>query len=112
MDITIPELQAYLTDRYGSWAKETGLFMKLVEEMGEAAEVLNMRCGAKLENGTDLQEELGKELADIIHYAVAIAAVCNIPLNDIMLAKDEKASLKYHHTTNLRLFHEGKKEHP
>ena len=110
MEITIPELQAYLADRYGGWAKEHHMFMKLVEEMGEAAEVLNMRSGAKLENGTDLQEELGKELADIIHYAVAIAAINDIPLNEIMLAKDEKASLKYHHTTNLRLFHQGKTE--
>ena len=110
MDITIPELEAYLADRYSSWTNETGLFMKLVEEMGEAAEVLNMRSGAKFDNGTDLQTELGKELADIIHYAVAIAAINNIPLNEIMLAKDEKASLKYHHNTNLRLFHEGKTE--
>ena len=110
MDITIPELEAYLADRYATWANETGLFMKLVEEMGEAAEVLNMRSGAKYENGTDLQTELGKELADIIHYAVAIAAINDIPLNEIMLEKDEKASLKYHHNINLRLFHEGKTE--
>ena len=110
MDITIPELQAYLADRYATWAYETGLFMKLVEEVGEAAEVLNMRSGAKYENGSDLQTELGKELADIIHYAVAIAAINNIPLNEIMLEKDEKASLKYHHTTNLQLFHQGKTE--
>lgn len=110
MDITIPELQAYLADRYTGWTTEQSLFMKLVEEMGEAAEVLNMRSGAKSENGKDLQTELGKELADIIHYTVAIAAITGIPLNEIMLEKDEKASLKYHHTTNLQLFHQGKTE--
>ena len=49
MKISIDELQDYLSDRYCGWATEQGMFMKLVEEMGEAAEVLNMRSGA----GTD-----------------------------------------------------------
>ena len=104
MEINIPAMQDYLKERYGGWTTEQSLFMKLVEEMGEAAEVLNMRSGAKLENGTDLKQELGKELADIIHYAVAIAAITDIPLNQVMLEKDIKSSLKYHHDTNLTLF--------
>lgn len=104
MEITIPAIEAYLKDRYGGWANEQGMFMKLVEELGEVAEVLNMRSGAKKEDGSDLQKELGTELADLIHYAVAIAAINNIPLNEIMLDKDKKASLKYHHDTNLETF--------
>ena len=39
MNITIDALQAYLSDRYSGWANEQGMFMKLVEEMGEVAEV-------------------------------------------------------------------------
>ena len=104
MEITISALEEYLYDRYGGWAKEQGMFMKLVEEMGEVAEVLNMRSGAKKEDGSDLQKELGTELADVIHYAVAIAAINNIPLTEIMLEKDKKASAKYHHDTNLETF--------
>lgn len=104
MEITIPAMEEYLKDRYGGWANEQGMFMKLVEEMGEVAEVLNMRSGAKKEDGSDLQKELGTELADLIHYAVAIAAINDIPLNEIMLEKDKKASLKYHHDTNLETF--------
>lgn len=65
MNITIEALQAYLSDRYGGWANEQGLFMKLVEELGEVAEVLNKRAGRKSSDESDLQEELGTELADI-----------------------------------------------
>ena len=79
MNITIEALQAYLSDRYGGWANEQGLFMKLVEEIGEVAEVLNKRAGRKASDGNDLQEELGTELADMLHYIVAIAAINEIP---------------------------------
>ena len=34
MKITVEALEAYLLDRYGGWANEQGLFLKLVEEMG------------------------------------------------------------------------------
>lgn len=101
MNITIEALQAYLSDRYGDRANEQGLFMKLVEEIGEVAEVLNKRAGRKSSTESDLQEELGSELADMIHYIVAIAAINKIDLNDTILRKDRTASLKYHHEINL-----------
>ena len=101
MNITIEALQAYLSDRYGDRANEQGLFMKLVEEIGEVAEVLNKRAGRKSSAESDLQEELGAELADMIHYIVAIAAINKIDLNDTILRKDTTASLKYQHETNL-----------
>ena len=101
MKITVDVLQQYLLDRYGGWAKEQGLFLKLVEEMGEVAEVINMRSGAKRAKEVDLDRELGTELADMIHYIVAIAAINNIDLTSIMLEKDKKASAKYDHDINL-----------
>lgn len=104
MQVTIEGLEAYLQRQYGSWAQEQSLFMKLVEEIGEVAEVLNKRTGRKAPDGTDLQQELGKELADVIHYAVAIAAVNSLDLNDIILNKDRQASIKYHHDINLETF--------
>ncbi len=104
MDVTIEALEAYLADRYGGWAKEQNLFMKLVEEIGEVAEVLNKRSGTKASDGTDLQDELGKELADVIHYAVAIAAINGLDFNRIILDKDRAASAKYHHDINLEIF--------
>ncbi len=104
MNITIDTLQTYLSQRYGGWADEQGLFMKLVEEMGEVAEVLNKRSKRKFSDGEDLQVELGTELADMIHYIVAIAAINNIDLTGIMIEKDKAASVKYHHDINLEAF--------
>lgn len=104
MQITIEGLEAYLYHQYGKRGSEQGMFMKLVEEMGEVAEILNKRAGRKADDGTDLQEELGKELADVIHYAVAIAAINQLDLNAIMLEKDRQASVKYHHDINLETF--------
>ena len=104
MKISIDELQAYLADRYSGWATEQSMFMKLVEEIGEVAEVLNQRCGRKAGDGSDLQEKLGNELADVIHYTVAIAAINGLDLNEIILAKDRTASVKYHHDINLETF--------
>ena len=104
MNINIDVLEKYLLDRYGGWANEQGLFMKLVEEMGEVAEVINMRSGSKQATDVDLKKELGTELADMIHYIVAIAAINNIDLTSIILEKDKKASIKYNHRINLETF--------
>ena len=62
MKITIDELQAYLSNRYSGWATEQIMFMKLVEEIGEVAEVLNKRAGRKASDENDLQEQLGIEV--------------------------------------------------
>ncbi len=104
MKITIDDLQAYLADRYCGWANEQGMFMKLVEEIGEVAEVLNKKAGRKATNENDLQEQLGIELADMIHYIVAIAALNDIPLSKMIVEKDQIASVKYNHTVNLETF--------
>ena len=104
MKISIDELQAYLADRYCGWATEQSMFMKLVEEIGEVAEVLNKRAGRKSSEETDLEEQLGIELADMLHYIVAIAAINDIDLARIMIEKDRNASVKYNHNINLETF--------
>ena len=104
MNITIDALQAYLSDRYSGWATEQSMFMKLVEEIGEVAEVLNKRAGRKASNEGNLQEQLGTELVDMIHYIVAIAAINNIDLTNLVIEKDKKASVKYNHKINLETF--------
>lgn len=104
MNITIEALQAYLADRYCGWANEQGMFMKLVEEIGEVAEVLNKRAGRKASDEDNLQEQLGIELVDMIHYIVAIAALNDIDLTKLMIEKDRKASAKYNHAINLETF--------
>lgn len=104
MEVTFSNLEAYLADRYCGWANEQSMFMKLVEEIGEVAEVLNKKAGRKATSENDLQEQLGIELADMIHYIVAIAALNGIDLNKTILEKDKVASIKYNHKINLETF--------
>ena len=102
-DLTFRQLQDYLLEHYQQSRTEEGLFMKLVEEVGEVAEVLNGRSGRK-EGVQDSNEELAKELADVIHYTVAIAAINDIDLTKIIFEKDKTASLKYQHERDLERF--------
>lgn len=104
MKVTIEELEAYLLDNYSNGGIDQSLFMKLVEEIGEVAEVLNKKAGRKLSENEDLQVQLGNELADVLHYAVAIAALNGLDMNDIIIRKDKIASVKYNHRTNLEQF--------
>ena len=104
MDVTIAQLEDYLSDHYKPHANEQSLFMKLVEEIGEVAEILNKRAGRKASDGADLLIRLSEELADVIHYTVAIAALNDIDLSSAILEKDKTASIKYHHRTNLESF--------
>ncbi|MFS9066319.1 MazG nucleotide pyrophosphohydrolase domain-containing protein [Streptococcus timonensis] len=102
-DVTIRQLEAYLLEHYKKSRTEEGLFIKLVEEVGEVAEVLNGRSGRKA-GVQDSNIELAIELADIIHYTVAIAAINNIDLTKTIFEKDKKASIKYNHERNLEQY--------
>ena len=95
MKISVKDYEAYLYDHYKDHGIDTSLFMKLVEEVGEVAEVLNKRNGRKASDSDDLKSQLANELADVIHYAFAIASLNEIDLNDVILEKDKKSSIKY-----------------
>lgn len=101
MKVTIKDYEEYLYETYKNHGIDSSLFIKLVEEIGEVAEVLNKRDGRKAKDNENLKEQLGYELVDVIHYAFAIAALNNINLNDIIIEKDRKASIKYNHEKNL-----------
>ena len=58
----------------------------------------------------DLKAELGNELADMMHYIVAIAAINDLDLERVILEKDQAASVKYHHDINLMSFMEKTEE--
>ena len=55
----------------------------------------------------DSHEELAKELADIIHYTVAIAAINSIYLTKTIFEKDKTATIKYQHERDLEGFLKG-----
>lgn len=98
-ELTLSVLESYLKETYKA-GMEQSLFMKLVEEIGEVAEILNIRAGRK-SGSDDTNNDLANELADVIHYAVAIAAINNINLSCTIIEKDKKASIKYNHSINL-----------
>lgn len=104
MKILISELQEYLYDHYINDGIDQNLFMKLVEEIGEVAEVLNKKAGIKSVGNEDLKAQLGNELADVIHYAIAIAALNDIDINETIIDKDKYSSIKYNHKINLEQF--------
>jgi hypothetical protein len=111
-DLNLAALEAYLAEHYGDWGQEQGLFIKLVEEMGEIAELLNIRAGRKQGKGQDTDQELVTELADLIHYAVAIAAINGLDLSKAIIEKDIKAAIKYQHDRNLADFLAEWKQRP
>lgn len=106
MELSIEKLEKYLQGHYGIGTNDSGLFMKLVEELGEVAEILNKKSGCKSADKSDeaLLEELGEELADMIHYVVAIAAVHDIDISKVILEKDKRAAVKYGHDIDLEGF--------
>ncbi|RDI38012.1 MazG nucleotide pyrophosphohydrolase domain-containing protein [Falsibacillus pallidus] len=91
-------LQEYLGMKYKDCRSSTDLFMKLVEEVGEVAEVLNQMDGRKSDSGSS---SLEKELADVIHYTVAIASINNIDSSKVIVEKDKIAAIKYKQSPNL-----------
>lgn len=103
-EIKISDFQAYLGDKYADTTASTGLFMKLVEEVGEVAEALNQMEGRK-----KMTEDcsLAHELADVLHYAIAIASHHEIDLTAAILKKDQLAAKKYQHRFNLKEFIEA-----
>ena len=98
-EFKLKDFQAYLSDKYQTTTSSTGLFMKLVEEIGEVAEALNQLEGRK--PATE-DSSLAHELADVLHYAVAIASVHQIDLSHAILEKDQLAVIKYQHPVNLK----------
>ncbi|MFS0785486.1 MazG nucleotide pyrophosphohydrolase domain-containing protein [Shouchella sp. 1P09AA] len=97
-DLTFTQMQAYLAAKYEEKATSSGLFMKLVEEVGEVAEALNRIEGRKKSSE---DASLEKELADVIHYAVAIASINQIDLTSVIMEKDQDAAARYNHSLNL-----------
>ncbi|MDN4607834.1 MazG nucleotide pyrophosphohydrolase domain-containing protein [Sporosarcina highlanderae] len=96
--LTFKAYQNYLALKYKKGRTSTGLFMKLVEEIGEVAEVLNQQEGRK---SATSDTSLEKELVDVIHYAIAIASINQIDLSKAIIAKDRQATVKYNQSPNL-----------
>lgn len=100
-DFTIKNLQSYLATAYPDLTEEE-LFFKLVDGLGNLAEIISIRLGRRRGQTSDV--DLGDELAELIHYVVALAAVNQIDLEEILIAKDKEFSKKHNLDYNLSQF--------
>ncbi|MGT2808944.1 nucleotide pyrophosphohydrolase [Streptococcus iniae] len=108
--LTVDNYTHYLEEVYQNHKGDFGLFLKLVEEVGEVAEMLTL-SNEKQSKNSNINDDLGKELADVLHYTLAIAAINKIDMEKIILDKDKQASLKYKREYNLSDYLQSKGNH-
>lgn len=64
--LTVETSENYIRETYRNFKSDQSMFMKLVEEIGEIAELMNIRDGRKT-GDADIKEDLAAEPADVIH---------------------------------------------
>ncbi len=84
--LTIRLYEEYLADVYKNRKADQGLFIKLVEEIGEVAEQISIRDGRKEGILGNYKLNLQKNW-QMSSYTVAIAAVNGIDLEKVILEK-------------------------
>lgn len=85
-DITLKRLQEYIKNKDYKPGLEHGYFLKLVEEIGELAEVI--RKGNKLGKDDDIKNTIDEELYDVLYYILALANLYNVDLEKSCLLKE------------------------
>ena len=68
-------------------------FLKLTEEVGELSRA--MRKGLKARNGEDIKGTIDEELWDVIYYAIAIANLYDVDLEQVIKTKSEMNQTRY-----------------
>ena len=93
---TIKYLQEYIKAKDHQPRLEKDYFLKLTEEVGELSKA--MRKGLKAEDTEHLKGSIDEEVWDVIYYAIAIANLYDVDLEQVIAAKEEMNRLKYGHT--------------
>lgn len=102
--MTITEAQKLVDD----WIKTNGVryfneltnMAILTEEVGEVARIMARKYGEQSSKATDLDKELGDELADVLFVIICLANQTGIDLNEALkksLAKKTKRDANRHH---------------
>lgn len=99
MYLTIKKMQKYLKEKYKrTKPEEIGntqrYFLKLIEEVGELAEVIrkDIRMRNKSIKGT-----IEEELSDVLYYVLVIANTYDIDLEQCFRLKEDLNAVKYGH---------------
>ena len=90
---TVKYLQNYIKQKDYDPELLKDYFLKLVEEVGELA--CAMRKGLKAQNPEDIKGTIDEELWDVIYYAIAIANIYDIDLEQVIKSKAHLSEEKY-----------------
>ena len=91
--ISVRYLQNYLREKDYHPELLKDYFLKLSEEVGELSRA--MRKGLKAPNSTEIKGTIDEEVWDVIYYAIAIANLYDVDLEQVIKTKAELARSKY-----------------
>ena len=102
MSLTIRKMQKYLKEKYKRTKPEDikntqRYFLKLIEEVGELAEVI--RKEQRME-GNNIKGTI-EELSNVLYYVLMIANTYDIDLEDCFRMKEELNCVIYGHTLRI-----------
>ena len=90
---TIKYLQTYIKGKDFHPELLKDYFLKLSEEVGELS--CAMRKGLKADNSANISGTVDEELFDVIYYALAIANIYEIDIEQIAKIKSQMTESKY-----------------
>ncbi len=99
MDLTLKKIQKYLKEKYEISKPEEikntqRYFLKLIEEVGELAEVI--RKDQRMSND-NIKGTIEEELSDVLYYVLMIANTYDIDMESCFRLKEEHNSKRYGH---------------
>ena len=103
MSLTIRKMQKYLKEKYKRAKPEDikntqRYFLKLIEEIGELAEVIRKDLRMVDNN---IKGTIEEELSDVLYYVLMIANTYDIDLEDCFRMKEELNRVRYGHTLKI-----------
>lgn len=90
---TIKYLQTYIKEKDYHPELLKDYFLKLSEEVGELSRA--MRKGLKAQNNDEILGTVDEELWDVMYYALAIANIYDIDIEQVAKIKSEMNESKY-----------------
>lgn len=90
---TIKYLQHYIKQKDYNPELLKDYFLKLSEEVGELSRA--MRKGLKAPDTKDIKGTIDEEVWDVIYYAIAIANIYDIDLEQVIKTKSEMNQSRY-----------------
>ena len=97
MSLTVGKMLKYLEEKYKRTKPEElknthRYFLKLIEEVGELAEVI--RKNQRMED-SNIKGTIEEELSDVLYYVLMIANTYDINLEKCFRIKEELNSIRY-----------------